>query len=80
MVKTQEEREFWSNLERMEAEWEQWQALCRLLKESGAVTDGDLQSRVTELDTPGQRLLEQIRVWGRSMRALGREDDDNDKA
>ena len=41
-----------------------WQELCTVLKDMGAVTEQDLNSRVSEQKTPGQRLLRLIRSWG----------------
>lgn len=47
-------------------EWENWREVCKQLKDLGAVTENDLQSRIDEMETPGQRLLEAIRQWGNS--------------
>jgi ABC-type transporter Mla MlaB component len=50
--------------EQMEAEWEAWQKVCRQLRALGAITDKDLSSPVSRLDTPGCALLVHIRAWG----------------
>ena len=51
-------------------EWEAWQAVCRALQDAGAVTADDLTSRISARDTPGQRLLELIREWGKTLEDL----------
>ena len=49
---------------RSRAEWEAWQKVIAMLRQLGAVTEGDLQSSVTANSTPGQILLNRIRDWG----------------
>jgi len=45
------------------AEIEAWRKVCKLLRETDAVTEADLNSRVTDDHTPGQRLFAAIRDW-----------------
>jgi hypothetical protein len=45
-------------------EHEAWQRVCSQLHRQGAVKKSDLESRVSEKETPGQRLLRAIRLWG----------------
>lgn len=51
-------------------EWEEWQSVCGLLKEAGAVTEADLKSPAMERKTRGQMLLWRIREWGEAKVAL----------
>ena len=47
------------------AEWNAWRDLCERLKEAGLVTDKDLNSKVTENNTKGQKVFDAIRNWGK---------------
>ncbi len=55
-------------------EHEQWMALCKEMEKRGIVTKDDLKSSVNLLDTPGQWLLNMIRVWGNLRAQLGVKD------
>jgi len=41
-----------------------WLQMCDQLKELGAVTKQDLESKLSDQSTAGQRLLSLIRTWG----------------
>ena len=41
-----------------------WRELCSRLLELGAVTEQDLRSKLSVQNTPGQKLLGIIRIWG----------------
>lgn len=51
-------------------EWNEWRAVCKILLDHGAITMGDLQSPVTHNETPGQKILNQIRIWGEAYATL----------
>lgn len=52
-------------------EWEAWQEICKLLRETNAVTEADMQTPVSKpATTPGLKLLAAIRAWGDAMPAL----------
>ncbi len=55
-------------------EHEAWADLCKALREAGAVTSVDLISPVAKDDTPGLKLLNQIRRWGRLSAAIAVEE------
>ena len=55
-------------------EYELWRQLCAQLRELNAVTEQDLHSRLSERDTPGKRLLHQIRLWGDARVELDQEE------
>ena len=45
-------------------EWDQWQVVVRILKETGAVTDVDCTSMATMRETLGQELFQALKEWG----------------
>lgn len=53
-----------NNLYLLRAEHEQWQELCRQLKECGAITNRDLNTPYGSTDSRGQRLLTDLNFWG----------------
>jgi hypothetical protein len=55
-------------------EHEAWADLCKVLREAGAVTVIDLISPVAKDDTPGLKLLNQIRRWGKLSAAIAVEE------
>jgi len=61
-------------------EHEQWLSLCEELKRRGVVTEADLKSSVNLLNTPGQWLLNMIRVWGNLRAQLGVRDYDGSES
>lgn len=55
-----------------EQEYNAWQDVVRLLKETGAVTEDDCTSPSNALPaTPGQELFVALNWWGRCMRKVG---------
>lgn len=53
------------------AEHDQWRDVCDRLLKIGAVTIDDLKASVGADTTDGQRILREIRFWGRSSCANG---------
>ena len=60
--------------ERQKEQWEEfvaWKRVVELLKKTGAVTEDDCKSVVTEQNTDGQKLFAAIRTWGGKLVKLG---------
>lgn len=53
-------------------EHEAWLNLVRWLKETGAVTESDCTSPMSDRQSKGQRLFEAIRSWGSALVELER--------
>jgi hypothetical protein len=47
-------------------EYAAWHDLCNALVAAGAVTEADLKRSWRDMSTPGCRLLETVRAWGRA--------------
>lgn len=45
-------------------EWEQWRTICGRLRAMDVVTEDDLRAPVHADKTPGQILLNDLRIWG----------------
>lgn len=59
-------------IELAKQEWQQWRTVCTMLKKCGAVTDEDLKSLSTQTKTPGQKLLNALKIWGDLVRKMER--------
>lgn len=61
-------------------EWQAWQDLCKVLKDTGAVTEEDLKASVkAHPTTPGLKILSAIRDWGDKNYTLAIENYEHDR-